>query len=226
MKKSTSMSVRVSGPWAIFTRPELKAERVSYPCMTPSAARGVLEAVLWKPAMKWHIDRIHVLNPIRFAAIFRNEVNSRMKVPPKETIEEGGTVNRYFADGDRAQRNTIALQNVDYVIEARFTLTDRAGREDSIKKFEEMFTRRVEKGQHFHQPYLGCRECAAAVATADDVPPPTGETRNLGIMLWDIDYDKKRRIPRFFAARLENGVMEVPSNPEATLDGLAAGGAT
>jgi CRISPR-associated protein Cas5d len=208
----------------MFTRPELKAERVSYPCMTPSAARGILEAILWKPAIAWCIERIHVLNEIKFSALRRNEVNSKASAPPQKVIEQGGEMNHYFADDDRAQRNTVALRDVDYVIEAHFTLTNKAGKEDTVTKFLEMFTRRLEKGQHYHQPYLGCRECVAEVEPVKDTPAPLEESRDLGIMLWDIDYGKKQRRPRFFAARLERGVLEVPEDPEATLAAFSEGG--
>lgn len=224
MSRSPTLCLRVRGPWAIFTRPELKTERVSYPCMTPSAARGIMEAVLWKPAIQWRIERIHVLTPIRFGAIFRNEVTSKMSVPSSRIIENGGAVDRYFADEDRAQRNTIALRDVDYVIEGRVILTDRVGSGENITKFQEMFVRRVNKGQHFHQPYLGCRECAAEVLSAEDAPSPIRDTRDLGIMLWDIDYGQRRHTPRFFAAQLSEGILEVPERPEATLEALAKGG--
>lgn len=226
MQRSPTMKVRVRGPWAMFTRPELKTERVSYPCMTPSAARGVLEAVLWKPAISWHIERIHVLNEIRFSSLRRNEVNTKASAPARAVIAEGGTMGHYFADEDRAQRNTVALRDVDYVVEAHLRLTRKAGPEETVTKFVEMFTRRLEKGQHFHQPYLGCRECVAEVEPVTEVPKTFGDSRDLGIMLWDIDYTKKKRVPRFFVARLEDGVLEVPEDPEATLAALSGEGIT
>jgi CRISPR-associated protein Cas5d len=189
---------------ACFTRPELKVERVSYEIMTPSAARGVLEAILWKPAIRWRVEKIHVLAPIRFAQIKRNEVNSR--------LSERGDHASYCADEDRAQRNTVYLRDVDYVVEAAFDLTNKAGPEDNLTKFVEMFTRRLEKGQHFHQPYLGCREFAATVESAPAVLPPTDDTlglRPLGLILHDLDFENGNR-PRFFEARIVNGVMCVP----------------
>jgi CRISPR-associated protein Cas5d len=208
---SRTLRLRASGPLACFTRPELKVERVSYPVITPSAARGLLEAVLWKPAIRWHIERIAVLRPITFTAFRRNEVNSRVpsftNTPPRS----------FFADDDRAQRNTVALANVDYLIEARFTLTERAGAEDNVRKFEEMFERRIEHGQHFHQPYFGCREFVADIAAVSSegvVPTPIDDTRDLGLMLWDIEFGRGgRNVPRFFAARLEAGVLAVPAEP-------------
>jgi len=206
--RSPTFRVRVFGPYACFTRPELKTERVSYEVMTPSAARGVLEAILWKPAIRWVIERIHVLAPIRFTAVRRNEVNS--KLSPR------GDVGNYFADQDRAQRNTILLTDVDYVIEAHFEMTERAGSEDNVLKFEDMFTRRLAKGQAFHAPYLGCREFAARFEPAPDewhVPDELRERRELGVMLLDLDFGpaaNSRPSPRFFEAILDQGTVEVP----------------
>jgi CRISPR-associated protein Cas5d len=221
MQRSPTLRMRVKGDWAMFTRPELKSERVTYPVMTPSAARGVLEAILWKPAMRWRVERIHVLNDIRFSTIRRNEVNTKISPPKQDIIEEGGPLWRYFADDDRAQRFTIALRDVDYVIEACIEMTRRAGPEDNLTKFVEMFNRRLEKGQHYHQPYLGCRECVAAFEPVEKIPAIRNPvTRDLGLMLWDIEYSGKQRRPRFFRARLENSVLEVPEDPEATLAAL------
>jgi CRISPR-associated protein Cas5d len=188
---------------------------MSYPVITPSAARGVVEAILWKPAICWHIDRIDVLAPISFIAFRRNEVATKAARPAAAVVDEGGPAPVYYADEDRAQRNTVALRDVDYLVHAHFTLTDRAGEEDNLTKFVDMFRRRVAKGQHFHQPYLGCREFIAEILPPDDAPDPIADTRDLGIMLWDIDYGPKRNRPQFFAARLENGVLHVPESPEA-----------
>jgi CRISPR-associated protein Cas5d len=212
--RSPTLCLRASGPLACFTRPELKVERVSYPVMTPSAARGLLEAVLWKPALRWHIERIHVLNEIRFIAFRRNEVSTRAVTPASSTIRDGGTLLPYFADDDRAQRNTLALRDVDYVVEAHLTLTERAGPGDNLTKFVEMFERRVEKGQVFHQPYLGCREMVAAVSPAGGAWSATSDNRDLGLVLWDIEYTPRRNRPLFFAARLEDGVLVVPPSSE------------
>jgi CRISPR-associated protein Cas5d len=199
-------------------------ERVSYPVPTPSATRGLLEAVLWKPAIAWHVERIKVLRPIRFTMFRRNEVNTKAAAPARAVIEGREDVTPYFADEDRAQRNTVALRDVEYVVEAHFTMTDRAGPEDNPTKFVEMFQRRVAKGQHFHQPYFGCREFVAHVLPVDDAPAPVDDSRDLGIMLWDIEFGPEANRPRFFAARLAKGVLEVPADPEATLL-KAAGGA-
>jgi CRISPR-associated protein Cas5d len=219
--RSPTLRLRARGPLACFTRPELKVERVSYPVMTPSAARGLLEAVLWKPAIAWHVERIHVLKEIKFTAFRRNEVNSKASPPKAGIIRDGGPVVPYFADEDRAQRNTVALSDVDYVIEAHFTMTDRAGPEDNMRKFVDTFERRVEKGQHFHQPYFGCREFVAEVLQADDFPTPFPENRDLGLMLWDIRFSDDGNTPLFFPASLKDGVLEVPTEPEAALAAVA-----
>lgn len=206
-------AVRVSGPMACFTRPELKAERVSYPVITPSAARGIFESVLWKPAIRWHIDRIDVLAPIRWIAFRRNEVNSRASAPASQVIEKGGAAPMLVAEQDRAQRNTVALRDVDYVIYGHFEMTNRAGPGDNPGKFADMFKRRLANGQHFRMPYLGCREFAAEVTPADEeLPLPITDNRDLGRMLFDIDFGPKRcNRPLFFEARLERGTLHVPS---------------
>ncbi len=218
------LALRVCGPIACFTRPELKAERMSYPVMTPSAARGVLEAVLWKPAIRWRVERIKVLAPIEFTGFRRNEVGAVAAAPTRATVTSGGQHDDFYIEDRRQQRNTVALRNVDYVIEARFELTSKAGSDDNRAKFVDMFRRRVEKGQHFHQPYLGCREFICDVMPVnDDTPPPIDDTRNLGLMIWDIDFGfdgkgKPRNRPIFFAGQLVHGVLEVPADPESTLN--------
>jgi CRISPR-associated protein Cas5d len=190
----------------------MKAERVSYEVMTPSAARGIFDAILWKPAIRWVIERIHVLRPIRFRAIRRNEVN-------KKAPTTRGDLSNYYASEDRAQRNTILLTDVDYIVEAHFEMTARAAEGDTIVKFEEMFARRLAKGQAFHQPYLGCREHAARFEPAPDtwtVDESLRHLRPLGMMLHDLDFapdGSGSATPRFFAAVLDHGVLEVPELP-------------
>jgi len=216
---SPLLRLRCSGPLAIFTRPELKTERFSYPVPTPSAIRGILEAVLWKPAICWRIHRIHVLREIQFTSFRRNEVNSKAVAPKASVLTDGGSAPQFFADEDRAQRNTVALSKVDYLIEARFHLTERAGEGDTVAKFAAMFDRRLEKGQVFQQPYFGCRECAA------DVRPPDGgeraifETQDLDLMLWDIAFrttkGKPDNRPIFYWARMVDGVIQVPGSEES-----------
>jgi CRISPR-associated protein Cas5d len=224
------LRIRVRADMALFTRPEMKVERVSYEVPTPSAARGIFEAVLWKPQMRWRVERIAVLAPIRTIAFRRNEVNRKAPTPTAALVSAGGRAPVLMADEDRAQRNAVALRNVDYIFEARIELTDRADKpNDTVEKYAAMFTRRLEKGQHFHQPYLGCRECVC------DVSPPVGDeqpielTRDLGLMLWDIDFAPQKpdksftgaNTPIFYHARITNGVIEVPPTKEAaraTLD--------
>lgn len=213
------LKFRCSGPIAIYTRPELKTERFSYPVPTPSALRGIVESILWKPAISWKIQRIHVLKPIRFTSFRRNEVNTKAVAPAAKVIADGGAAPVLFADADRAQRNTVALADVDYLVEARFKLTPRAGEGDTVAKFAAMFDRRLEKGQVFQQPYFGCRECAA------DVRPPEGdetaipEDQDLGLMLWDIDFRFPKKgtdhRPIFYWAKMNRGIIEVPASEEA-----------
>ena len=202
---------RVKGEYACFTRPEMKTERVSYEVMTPSAARGVLEAILWKPAIRWRIERIHVLAPIRLASIRRNEVKSKLSVT--------GNVDRYFASDDRSQRNALVLRDVDYIVEARFEMTDRVGPKDNPGKFRDMIERRLASGACFHRPYLGCREFAAdfRLITVDTPPAaPIGDTRELGWMLHDLDFTHPADPqPRFFNAKMDKGVVQVPPFEEA-----------
>jgi CRISPR-associated protein Cas5d len=208
--RSSPLSLRATGPLACFTNPALKVERFSYDVMTPSAARGVLEAVLWKPAIVWRIDAIKVLKPIERIAIRRNEVNSRVSTDGAISWMRGDSrPSNYFADDDRAQRNMVALRDVDYVIEAHFEMTAKANGDDSVRKFEEMFERRLSKGQCFQTPYLGCRELVADFAPASDHPPPIAESRDLGWMLHDIDFGPPVK-PYFFQAAMRDGVVTVP----------------
>ena len=203
--------LRVWGEYACFTRPEMKVERVSYDVMTPSAARGVLEAIYWKPQITWVIDRLHVLQPIRFTNIRRNEVKSKIPVGAVKSAMKSGTgqLGFYADDGDnRQQRASTLLVNVEYVIEAHFELRDHS---EPPQKHFEMFKRRAEKGQCFHHPYLGCREFIAQFEWLEgDLPvsPLTG-TQELGYMLHDLDFADAMS-PRFFRATMVNGVIEVP----------------
>ncbi len=203
--------VRVRGELACFTRPELKAERVSYEIITPSAARGVLEAILWKPAIFWHIRRIYLLAKPRFIQLKRNEVTSRASVANALKAMRGGPPPDYFADEDRDQRNTVALRDVDYAVEAQFRMTSLQGPEDNPRKFDDMFRRRLEKGQFHYQPYLGCREFPAVVEPYTGTPIPLEEeTRDLGYMLHDIRFKPGGNEPVFFHAQLVRGVIDVP----------------
>jgi CRISPR-associated protein Cas5d len=213
MQEGVPLAVKVWGPYACFTRPEMKVERVTYPVMTPSAARGVLEAIFWKPEFSWRIEEIRVLRPIRYYSILRNEVNGTASDRSARAWEKGG--GGFFADEDRAQRHTLALRDVAYIIRAGMALRPHAT--DDIAKYRDQFRRRVERGQCFARPYLGCREFAADFAEPAGDERPIALTDGLGPMLFDLDYPaggvvlgKSSAQPRFFQATLEGGVLRVP----------------
>ena len=210
------VKLHVWGEYACFTRPEMKVERVSYDVMTPSAARGILEAIHWKPAIRWVVDRIHVLKPIRFENLRRNELGSKIPVGRVRTEMKRGVTDglSMFVQDDRQQRASTLLRDVAYVIEAHFVLTDSAKADDTEAKHLAMFNRRATKGQCFHRPYLGTREFAADFAPVKDAMPESILTsqqsdRDLGWMLHDIDYGEGMT-PRFFRAKLRNGVIDIP----------------
>lgn len=209
---SKGIQVEVRGPYALFTRPELKVERVSYDVMTPSAARGLIEAIYWHPGMQWHIDRIHVMNPIAFTNIRRNEVKSKILASNVRSVMMGADKPLAIYTGeDIQQRASTVLTDVHYVIDAHFTLTDKAAPSDNEGKFIDIARRRLARGQCYHQPCFGCREFSAAFQAWQGGPVPTiDETRELGLMLYDMDYSNPRDIqPTYFRARLERGVLEV-----------------
>lgn len=212
--RSPSVKLRVWGEYACFARPELKVERVSYDVMTPSAARGVLEAIMWKPEMRWVVERIDVLKPIRTTSVRRNEVGPKASVDNLLAVMAGRSA-RLGIDVEEArqQRASIILAEVDYVIHARIGLTERAGPADRLAKYVDMFRRRAAAGQCFQRPYLGSREFAAQFALVDGrdlIPEPIPLTRDFGWMLLDIDYSDDRAVPLFFAARLDAGSLAVP----------------
>lgn len=207
--------LKVWGDHACFSRPELKIERVSYDVMTPSAARGILEAIHWKPAIRWVIDAIHVLEPIRLQSIRRNEVGH--KIPPgnvKKAMRRGNLSGlQLLVDGDRQQRAATVLVKPAYVIEAHFELTAKAKSDDNDGKHLDTFNRRAARGQCFHQPCLGTREFPAyfrLIPPEEDLPDPIPVSRDLGFMLWDIDHGAPERPSLLFRARLDGGVMRVP----------------
>ncbi len=216
---SYGIKLHVWGDYACFTRPEMKVERVSYDVMTPSAARGILEAIHWKPAIRWVIDRIHVLQPIRFESIRRNEVASMVSAANvKKTMGKGSTLGLHLLvdDGkERQQRATTALRDVAYVIEAHFELTDKAGSEDNEGKHLDIFNRRARKGQCFHHPCLGTREFPAQFELIEGDAWPTSNVpamdrdKDFGWMLHDIDFGSNNT-PRFFRAAMKDGVIHVP----------------
>jgi CRISPR-associated protein Cas5d len=187
----------------------MKAERVSYPVMTPSAARGLLEAIFWKPEFSWQIREIWVLKPVQHCSILRNEVNSKAIVSTARSWAEAG--GGYFAEEDRSQRHTLALRDVAYLLKADIALRPHAT--DDVAKYRDQFRRRVDRGQCCHRPYLGCREFAAEFGEPGSTERPIDLTDDLGRMLFDLDYapDRSGRgTPRFFPARLESGVLRIP----------------
>lgn len=211
---SYGVRLRVSGRWALFTRPEMKVERVSYDVMTPSAARGILEAIHWKPAIRWVIDEIHVLEPIRFQSIRRNEVGAKASTRAIGTAMRSGEIGSLalVIEQNRQQRASTVLTDTCYVICAHFVMTPKADPGDNEGKHLDIFNRRARKGQCFHQPCLGAREFPAQfelVEPGSPLPQAIDETRDLGFMLYDIDHAGDRS-SLFFRARLDNGVMKVP----------------
>lgn len=214
------MGVRlhVWGERACFTRPELKVERVSYDVPTPTAARGILDAIHWKPAIRWQIDRIHVLRPIRFQSMRRNEVGAKASAANARSAMNRGTTDGLgiVVDENRQQRAAMILVDVGYVIEAHFDMTTKAGPEDTPAKHISMFNRRARDGQCFHRPCLGTREFVADFALLEDGAPLPEDClaerdRDLGWMLHDIDFSNPANaVSRFFRARMVNGVIDVP----------------
>ncbi len=209
---SQGIQVEVWGDYALFTRPELKVERVSYDVMTPSAARGLIEAIYWHPGLRWHIDRIHVMNPIAFTNIRRNEVKDKVLASNVRGEMTGvGRQAAIYTGESIQQRASMVLTDVRYVIDAHFTMTDKAAPGDSEGKFIDIARRRLSKGQCYHQPCFGCREFPAHFRAWPGGPVPAiSESRSLGLMLYDMDYSNPRDIqPVFFMAELTNGVLEV-----------------
>lgn len=201
---SYGIKIRVWGDYALFTRPEMKVERVSYDVITPSAARGILEAIYWKPAIRWVIDRIHVMQAIRFENIRRNELANRVSVNQRD-MDECKPVSRYIEE-DRQQRASMILRNVEYVLEAHFERTGGADFEPG--KHLAIFERRVKNGQCFHRPYFGCREFPVNFEWCDEIPPSSliGK-QELGFMLHDIDFANDMT-PQFFRAVMQDGIID------------------
>ncbi len=211
---SRTIAVHIWGDLALFTRPEMKVERVSYDAITPSAARGVLEAIYWKPQIRWVVERLHVLNRIQFTNLRRNEVASKIPAGTVAKAMKGGDAPLgLYIEEDRQQRASLLLRNVAYVIEARFEVLDHS---EPPQKHLEMFKRRAQKGQYFHHPYFGCREFPCDFAWIEGELPPSAYAgagrRDLGYMLHDIDYTDQMT-PRFFHAEMVDGVIVVPPFP-------------
>lgn len=223
------IKLKVWGEYACFTRPEMKAERVSYDVITPSAARGVLEAIHWKPAIKWVIDKIHVLKKIDFDNIRRNEVSGKIPEGKINKAMRGEEVDLYQSITDeRQQRAAMVLKNVEYIIEAHFEMTAKAGETDSPEKHYNIFLRRAREGQCFQRPYLGCREFPADFELIEDnakilepAPELKGE-KDLGWMLYDMEFKNEQETgvygditPKFFRAEMKDGVIDVAKQARA-----------
>lgn len=207
-----SVKVEVWGNYACFSRPELKIERFSYECMTPSAGRGILEAIYWHPGMKWVVDKIYILSPVQFTNIRRNEVKSKVSGTKVRTAMSGKSADLFInTTSDIQQRAATVLKNVHYVIEAHFELTENANESDNAGKFQDIMRRRLEKGQCYHQPYFGCREFPVKFRKWEfDSVPTANINRDLGFMLYDMDYSDKNDIkPMFFRAVVNNGVLNL-----------------
>lgn len=229
---SYGIKLHIWGDFACFTRPEMKAERVSYDVITPSAARGIIEAIYWKPQIRWVINRIHVLKPIKFFNIRRNEVGKKMTAPNKKVISGETPAAPILIEDERQQRAALVLRDVAYIIEAHFDILDHRFENDGPElrandcagKHLDMFNRRARNGQYFHHPCLGNREFPANFTLIDEgeaLPPselsPAELNRDLGYMLHDIEFDQDRKSkkvkntrPRFYRAEMKNGIIDVP----------------
>lgn len=210
-----SIMVETWGPYACFSRPEMKVERVSYDIMTPSAARGLIEAIYWHPGLRWRIDRIYIRAPIRFTNVRRNEVKDVVKASTvKKLMDSGGEA--WIATSESIQqRASMILRDVHYVIEAHFEMTENASPTDNPGKFQDIVTRRLSRGQFYHQPCFGTREFPAFFKPCEKIPECPEELKghkDLGWMLWDMDYSDPQDIrPLFFRAELRDGVLTVPA---------------
>lgn len=209
------VKVKVWGDYALFSRPELKVERYSYDVMTPSAARGILEAIYWHPGMKWIIDKIYVKNPIRFTSVRRNEVKSKISASNVLSVYNGAQKPLYISSKEEiVQRASMILTDVAYVIEAHFEMTEQANETDNSGKFKDIMMRRLQKGKCYHMPYFGCREFPANFALCEEEEIKTAfddiAEKDLGLMLFDMDYTDKNNItPTFFRAVLRHGVLDL-----------------
>ena len=207
------IKLEVWGDYALWTRPEMKVERVSYDVITPSAARGIIEAVYWKPAIVWKIDKIHVCNPVEFTNIRRNEVSSKISASTVSSVMNGADKPLYInTNADRQQRASMVLKNVRYIIEAHFEMTDKAGETDTVEKHYNIAVRRMRNGQCYHNPCFGCREFPANFKLVEENLPKsslTGET-DLGFMFYDMDFSNSEDIrPMFFRATMRDGVIDL-----------------
>ena len=209
------VKVRVWGDYALFSRPEMKVERCSYDVMTPSAARGILDAIYWHPGLKWKIDRIHVVRPIQFTSVRRNEVKSKISASSVLQAYNGGDKPLYISTkADIVQRASLLLRDVEYVIEAHFQMTDQANETDNPGKFKDIIMRRLRRGECFHMPYFGCREFPAHFSLCEEDEIRTAydgvEEKDLGFMLYDMDFSDPENIqPMFCRAVMRRGVVDL-----------------
>ncbi|HJB06278.1 MAG TPA: type I-C CRISPR-associated protein Cas5c [Candidatus Enterocloster faecavium] len=209
------VKIRVWGDFALFSRPELKVERCSYDVMTPSAARGILDAVYWHPGLKWVVDKIYVRKPIRFTSVRRNEVKSKVLASSVLQAYNGGDKPLFISSKEEiVQRASLLLCDVEYVIEAHFEMTERANASDNPGKFKDIVMRRLRRGECFHTPYFGCREFPAHFCLWEEEAVPTAyddaEEKDLGLMLFDMDYSDPEQIqPMFFRAVMRRGVLDL-----------------
>lgn len=201
-QQTRQILVKVRADFACFTCPDFGAERVSYPVMTPSAARGVLESIFWKPEMRYIIEQIRILRGIQYQSFKRNEISKKLSLSNKASIK-----GRVSQETDRIQINTVALLDVEYVIACRIALVNQ---ELSLAKYYDIFMRRLERGQCFQRPFLGMREFTASFEEATGEEPTIDHTQNLGKILMKWDNVGKKRIPRFFDGRINNGVLHIP----------------
>ncbi len=208
------ITLRVFGERACFSRPEMKTERVSYDCITPSAARGILDAIHWKPAMRWRVDRITVLNEIHFESCRRNELSGVIAPRSVQAARRTGAPIYQEIGESRQQRATLLLRDVDYLIDAHFEMTGKGSEEDTPEKHYNIFLRRARAGQCFHRPCLGCREFPAGFSLIEgEERPPSfyrGAENDLGWMLYDIDFERGMQ-PGFFRAAMKDGAIELPA---------------
>lgn len=215
-----SFCLDVKGDYACFTRPEMKVERVSYDVITPSSARSIFESILWKPAIFWQITKIEILSPICWMNIRRNEVSSVISAKNVQVaMKTGRGCLGLIVEECRQQRAGLILKDVHYRIHGKFLMTEKAGPRDNPGKFAEMFTHRAKKGQCINQPFLGCREFACSFELCDEyssVTEPINEDRDLGYMLYDMDFsDPKNPKPMFFRAKMQKGIINVPERNSA-----------
>lgn len=209
------VKVKVWGNYALFSRPEMKVERCSYDVMTPSAARGILEAVYWHPGMRWVIDKIHVVNPVQFTSVRRNEVKSKILAGNVLQVYNGADKPLYISTkAEIVQRASLLLRDVEYVIEAHFEMTEQANETDNPGKFKDIIMRRLRRGECFHMPYFGCREFPANFCLCEEEEIRTAyddvEEKDLGFMLFDMDYSDSNHIqPMFFRAVMKRGVLDL-----------------